>query len=174
MEVLTRIIVTLSLTILPFMMTHCTVLEKRRPEPQGTSPVIANSFASREASHGDAWWIYLEANDPDGDMDKIVCFIQQPGSGHSHGSVYVIEADRARLFGYLGCWISRPRSGVSEWTELTLTVFIRDKGGNVSNKVIFPVGISGGAKQQSPPPPFNAGGLKGLGWIGVGLFHPTE
>jgi len=105
-------------------------------------------------------------------MLKIVVFIQQPGSGHSSRSVLISKGDGARLFGTLGCYISRPRSGVSEWTELTLTIFIRDRGGNVSNRVVFPVAISRGVKQESPPSPFNTGGLKILGGIGIRLFFP--
>ena len=158
----------------PFVMTCCTRLAERETKPTGSPPVITNSFASKEVAHGDVWGIYLEAHDPDRDMQKIVCFIQQPGSGHSSASVSISKGDEPSLFGTLGCYISRPRSGVSEWTGLTLTIFIRDRGGNVSNKVVFPVAISPRARQEKPPPPFDSGVLRILGRIGVRLFYPTE
>jgi hypothetical protein len=140
----------------------------------GSPPVITNSFASGEASHGHAWRIYLEANDLDGDMEKVVCFIDQPGSGHSSRTAEIGRGYEARFTGYLDCYISRPPSGVSELTELTLTIFIRDRRGNPSNRVVLRTAVSGKAVHTSPPAPFDAGGLKRLGGIAVRLFYPTE
>jgi hypothetical protein len=159
---------------LPFVMTCCTSLAERETKPTGSPPVITNSFASKEVAHGDVWRINLEAHDPDRDMQKIVCFIQQLGSGHSAASVSISKGDEASLFGTLGCYISHPQSGVSEWTGLTLTIFIRDRGGNVSNKVVFPVEISSRARQEKPPPPFDSVVSGRLGRISVRLFYPTE
>ncbi len=172
MKTLVKVVLIFAFMTLPLSLAYSKSLGERRIEPGGSPPVITNSFASQKASHGDVWRIYLEAHDPDADMQKIVAFIQQPGSGHSSRSVLVSKGDRARLFGTLACYISRPRSAISEWAELTLTIFVRDRGGNVSNSVVFPVAISRGVKQESPPPPFNTGGLKILGGIGIRLFFP--
>jgi len=59
-----------------------------------------------------------------------------------------------------------------EWTQLNLTVYVLDKGGNISNKVVFPLVLSRGAKQGPSPPPFDVGGLEKLGTITVELINP--
>lgn len=164
----------LTIIFLPFVMGSCTSLVEREAKPGGSPPVITNSFASREVAQTQFWRIYLEAQDPDRDMQKIVCFIQQPGSGPSSRSLSIRKGEEASLFGILACYFSPPRSGVSEWTELTLTIFIRDRGGNVSNKVTFPVAISPRAGQEAPPAPFDTGTMRILWGIGVSLFSPTE
>jgi hypothetical protein len=169
-----KVALILTILSLPFVIGSCTSMAERKAEGEGSPPVITNSFASREVGQGDVWRIYLEASDPDWDMQKIVCFIQQPGSGHSSRVVPISKGDEASLSGILGCYFSRPRSGVSEWTELTLTIFIRDRSGNASNRVVFTVGLSPRARQERPPPPFDTAVMRILGGIGVRLFFPTE
>ena len=63
---------------------------------------------------------------------------------------------------------------LAEWTELTLTLYIRDKRGNTSDKVVFPLALTRGVKQEPPPPPFDRAGLKSLGTFWVKLFSPVE
>lgn len=169
-----KTILILTIICLPFMIWSCTGLVEMGAKPEGSPPVITNSFASKEIAQTQFWKVYLEAQDPDGDMQKIVCFIQQPGTGHSSRSLSIRKGDEASLLGVLACYFSPPRSGVSEWTELTLTIFIRDRGGNASNKVTFPVAIFPGARQEAPPAPFDAGAMRILWGIGVNLFFPTE
>jgi hypothetical protein len=143
-------------------------------KPGGSPPVIIHWHASEELHHGDIWNIYLEARDPDGDMREFVCIFDQLGYG-SYPSVYVVIKKRHRkeLKGYLR-FFSTAGHGLSlpEWTQLSLTVFIRDKGGNTSNKVVFPLVLSRGSKQEPPPPPFDRGQLDKLGTIMVELFDP--
>jgi hypothetical protein len=144
--------------------------------PGGSPPVITQWFAADELHHGDIWKIYVEANDPDGDMRRFVCIFDQAGYGR-YSSVYVRirERNREKLLGYL-TFFSSAGSGLSlpEWTQLSLTVFIRDKGGNASNKVVFPLVLSHGAKQGPPPAPFDSGGLEKLGSIPVELVNPED
>jgi hypothetical protein len=54
-------------------------LEERWTEPGGSPPLITDSFASTEVSQDDILKIYLEANDPDGDMRKFVYTIGEAG-----------------------------------------------------------------------------------------------
>jgi hypothetical protein len=145
-------------------------------KPGGSPPVITHWFASKELSHGDIWKIYVEAHDPDGDMRQFVCAFTQIAHG-PYSSEYVIikKRHRERMKGYLrfpsyvgaGRWLP-------EWTELSLTIYIRDKGGNTSNKVVFPLVLSRGAKQGTPPPPFDIGELDKLGTIPVELIDPER
>jgi hypothetical protein len=143
-------------------------------KPGGSPPVITHSFASEELSHGDIWKIYLEAHDPDGDMRQFVCAFTQVGYG-PYSSEYVIikKRHRERMKGYL-VFPSYVGDRLSEWTQLSLIIYIRDKGGNTSNKVVFPLVLSRGAKQGTPPPPFDIGDLDKLGTIPVELIDPQR
>ena len=143
-------------------------------EPGGSPPVITHWFASEELSQGDIWKIYVEANDPDGDMRQFVCVFNQVGYGpYSADYVVIKKRHREKMKGYLN-FFSSGGAGIRmpEWTQLRLTVYILDKGGNVSNKVLFPLVLSRGAKQGLPPPPFDVGGLDKLGTIMVELVNP--
>jgi hypothetical protein len=51
-------------------------------KPGGSPPVITHWYASEKLHHGDIWKIYLEANDPDGDMVHFVCIFDQLGFGY--------------------------------------------------------------------------------------------
>ena len=143
-------------------------------EPGGSPSVITQWFAAKEVPHGDNWKIYLEANDPDGDMRRFVCALHQMGYG-DYPSQYVVikKRHRGKLKGYLN-FISSGGAGLwlPEWTELTLTVYIQDKGGNTSNKVVFPLVLSRLTKQESPPSPFDTGGLDKLGTVMFDLVNP--
>lgn len=145
-------------------------------KPGGSAPVITGSFASEKLSHGDIWRIYLQAKDPDGDMLRFVCVFDQAGYGpYSSAYVPIKKRNRTELMGYLyfhssaGAGLRMP-----EWTQLRLNVYIRDKGGNNSNEVAFPLLLSRGARQESPPAPFDSGPLERLGAIPVRLVNPQE
>ncbi len=145
-------------------------------KPGGSPPVITHSYASEELHHGDIWKIYLEAKDPDGDMVHFVCVFDQPGFGmYTPGYVVLKKQHREELRGYLR-WFSTGGHGLSlpEWTRANVTIFIRDKGGNKSNKVTFPLLLSRGARQGPPPLPFDNGPLDNLGTIMVELLDPDR
>ncbi len=58
------------------------------------------------------------------------------------------------------------------FTNLVLTVQIRDKAGNVSEPVSFPLQLQANARQQSPPP----GGVfqeKNLGPVAIRIEPPA-
>jgi hypothetical protein len=166
----------LAFMVIPLRMGHSDTLGERRPKPQGSPPVITRSFASEKLSHNDKLKIYLEANDPDGDMRKIVAVVSRGRRGSRPNYVSIKKGDRAKLFAYLDCMIW---SGIgdlrNEWGRLTLTLFILDKGGNTSNRVVFPLALSRRFKQGPPPPPFDAGKLKKLGtiWVDLALRYPS-
>ena len=139
----------------------------------GKPPVITHSFASEQLHHGDTWRIYVAAEDPDGDMRRFVGVLEQVGYGTYPSSYASIKKkNRQELRGYL---VFRSTSGtglrVSEWTQLKLTLSIRDRGGNTSNRVVFPLVLSRGAKQPPPPPPFDSSGLDRLGVLWFELRH---
>jgi hypothetical protein len=141
-------------------------------KPGGSPPVITHWYASEKLHQGDIWKIYVEAKDPDGDMRQFVCVFDQLGYGyHTPDLVIIKKRHRGEMRGYLRFFsdLSLP-----EWTQVTVTIFIRDKGANKSNKVVLPLEFSLGSKQEPPPPPFDAGPLDDLGWITVDLLDPDR
>ncbi len=145
-------------------------------KPAGSPPVITHWFASEELHHGDTWRIYVAASDPDGDMGQFVGILDQVGFGtYSSRYARIKERNREELRGYLVFYSSAGMGlRLSEWTRLKLTLFIRDKGGNTSNKVVFPLALSRGAKQEPPPAPFDRGLLVKLGVMWFDLIEPSQ
>lgn len=174
MKTLTKIVLILALMAFPLRMAYPESLAEWLIKPGGSPPVITHSFAVEKLSHGDTWKIYLEAEDPDGDMRTIKYSIRKGGYGHGFKSFVIKKGNRGGLLGYLDGFFSSPATAVAEWTELTLTLYIRDKRGNTSDKVVFPLALTRGVKQDPPPPPFDKGGLKGLGVFWVKLYAPVE
>jgi hypothetical protein len=120
-------------------------------------PVITASFASKHASGGENWRVYVNASDPDGDLDQIFCSVDfQAGVDHPYPiSITKIKPDQGNnLSGYLHLGtpeLDRPMN-------ITLTLQIRDKAGHFSAPVSFEVNISDASRkkekvgQESPPP----------------------
>ncbi len=143
---------------------------------KGNPPVITNSFAVERGNYGYIWRIYLEAEDPDGDMSRIAAEVDQTGYGRYPVDWTILKSPyRGKFSGYLQ-WntFSNRTSYLREWTNITLKVSILDKAGNESNVVVFPFEfVSGAHREAKPPAPFNQEGLPRLGYIHIDLFEPT-
>ena len=46
------------------------------------APTITHFFAADKEPYGCIWQIYIEAEDPDGDMDRISVEVNRVGYGH--------------------------------------------------------------------------------------------
>ncbi len=117
-------------------------------KPDSKAPMITHSFAVEKGYYGYIWKIYIEAEDPDGDMYKIASVVEQPGYGHYPTDWIIIKPQyRNRLTGYIQ-WntFSSKSSYLREWTRITLRVSIIDKAGNESNEVIFPFTFETGVR----------------------------
>ena len=142
------------------------------------APIITNAFAPDKGQYGYIWKIYIEAEDPDGDMEKIAVVVEQAGYGY-YPTDWIILRPRYRehLIGYLQ-WntFSSKASYLPEWTRITVRVSIFDKAGNESNEVIFPFTFEPGVKNQYAyqlPAPFEKRNLSRLGHIMVDLYYGT-
>jgi TolB-like protein len=148
----------------------------RQDKPNG--PYIVKSFTVKKIKYGDILKIYLEAEDPDGEMVRIGTEVDQTGYGRYPISwVSIKPADRKRFKGYLQ-WntFSSKASILSDGTSLTLSVFVSDKAGNKSKPVVFPITFESGVKSASSfplPPPFDQKDAKRLGYIDVELMDLT-
>jgi hypothetical protein len=147
-------------------------------KPNSKAPIIAHSFAIEKGYYGYVWKIYIEAEDPDGDMFKIASAVDHLGYGHYPTDWIMLKPQYARhLKGYLQ-WntFSSRSSYLREWNQITLKVSIIDKAGNESNVVLFPFTFESGVKgpyKYTLPSPFDQGDLPRLGFIAIDLIEPT-
>ena len=113
-------------------------------------PVITRSFASEKIRLGDIWKVYLNASDPDGEMQAIVCTLEQPGVGvHPVGLTRVPANARQELSGYV--YLSTAGAQGLSNTGLRLKIQIRDKSGNYSAPVSFSLTFDPRSRAESPP-----------------------
>ncbi|MDP2970905.1 MAG: hypothetical protein Q8P64_17100 [Deltaproteobacteria bacterium] len=166
------------LTLLALVVLIVPSLVWSEAKPNGSSPVITNSFAVEKGYYGYIWKIYIEAEDPDGDMSRIAVQVDQLGYGYYPADWTIIKApNRKHLKGYLQ-WntFSNRTSYLREWTNITLRLSVFDKAGNESKEVVFPFEFVSGAKgqyQYKLPTPFDSGDIQRLGYIHIDLFEPT-
>ncbi len=141
------------------------------------APIITHAFAVDKGRYGSIWKIYIEAEDPDGDMDKIAVTVDQTGYGHYPTEwIFLKPPFREHLLGYLQ-WntFSSKASNLPEWTQVTVKVSIFDKAGNESNQVVFPFTFESGLEDQKYqlPAPFDKGNIPRLGNIMIDLHFVT-
>jgi hypothetical protein len=138
-------------------------------------PIITHSFAVEKGYYGYVWKIYIEAEDPDGDMVKIVSTVDQPGWGHYFPDTILIKPqNRNHLKGYIQ-WntFSSKTHYLREFTIITLKVSVFDKAGNESNVVVFPFEfVSRSVPKYELPSPFNKDDMR-LGYVHIDLYEPS-
>jgi hypothetical protein len=141
-----KLVAIMSSLLRRFLSFHST----SQARPSGSPPVITFSYAQGKIRPGDIWRIYISASDPDGDMSKIFCVIEQPGVGRYKPEVIWLKKEMGRKFsGYLHLSTTSFRDlwGVT----LTLTLTIEDRQGNECQPVLFPLEFNG--EQLKPLPP---------------------
>jgi len=150
-----------------------------QPKPGTHAPIITNAFAVDKGYYGNIWRIYIEAEDPDGDMLRIAAVVDQVGYGHYPTDwIYLKPPYQKHFKGYLQ-WntFSSKASYLREWTQISLKISVIDKAGNESNLVVFPFSFETGVKgqyQSKPPAPFDQGDLPRVGYVHIDLFEPTQ
>ena len=137
-------------------------------------PVITHTFAADKGPYGFIWKIYIEAEDPNGGMDKIAAIVNQTGYGYYPTDwIFLKPQYRKHFIGYLQ-WntFSSKGSYLPERTQIALRVSIFDQAGNESNEVLFPFTFESGIKNQYThqlPAPFDKGDIPRLGYIMIDL-----
>lgn len=151
-------------------------MRKRISQTEIKAPVITHAFAVDKGHYGSIWKIYIEAEDPDGDMDKIAVVVNQLGYGSYPTDWITLKPQyREHFIGYLQ-WntFSSKASQLPEWTRITVRVSVFDKAGNESNEAVFPFTFESGVKNRAEdqlPAPFDWGNLPRLGHIMVDLYY---
>jgi hypothetical protein len=149
----------------------------RAPSTSGTQPpVITRSYASTQGAYGQTWKIYIEAEDPDGDMFTITSELQQEGVRYqkSVDTIFVKKRDQKYMKGFLALdtfFLREP--GLSVSSRLALRVSITDKAGNESKTAVFHFEYTGKTfEPTSLPAPFDQGDIPKLGNIVIEGTHP--
>ena len=149
-----------------------------QPRPGTKAPIITNAFAVDKGYYGYIWKIYIEAEDPDGEMLRVALAVDQPGYGrYPTDWIYLRPEYQKHFKGYIQ-WntFSSKAPYLTEWRQITLTVSVFDKAGNESNEAVFPFTFQSGAKnpyQYELPGPFNEGSIPKLGNIFIDLYEPS-
>ena len=123
--------------VLLFLVAGCTTCKGARTGEGGDEPpIILDSYAAESVRPGATWRVYLEAQDPDGDIHSIITQLVQPGIGYYPPDfTYIKEADREGFAGYLILRTPQDYDLLQEYVEATLT--IQDCEGNKSEPVNF-------------------------------------
>jgi hypothetical protein len=138
-------------------------------------PIITQAFATETLPYGNIWKIYIKAEDPDGDMLRIVSLVDQVGYGRYPAQWIYLKAQYGKqLRGYLqGNFYSKTTVPLNDGTQITLKVSVFDRAGNESNEVVFRLTfLSGGGGLPRPPAPFEQGDNPRLGHISFDLRNP--
>ena len=146
-------------------------------EANSKGPIITHSFAVKTGKYAYIWKIYLEAEDPTGDMSRIVPTVHQPGWGQFFADTIPIKPqNRHHLKGHIQLKaFSSATPTLDVRTQVTVKISIIDKAGNESNAVVFPFTFEPGMKDEYKhklPPPFDQGDLPMLGYININIFSP--
>ena len=147
-----------------------------QPKPEKRGPIITHAFAVEKGKYGFIWKIYLEGQDPDGQMLRIASVVDEPGVGrYPTDWIYLKPQYRSHFKGYLQWNTFSSKAGyMPEWTQITLRVSVLDKAGNESNEVVFPFTfeITPDQYKYKVPPPFDQGDVVKLGNIMIDLYRP--
>jgi len=148
-----------------------------QPKPETTGATIINAFAVDKGYYGYVWKIYLEAEDPNGQMLRIACSVDQPGYGHYPADwVYLKPEFQKHFKGYIQWNTSSSNTAtLCEGTQIMLRVSILDKAGHESKEVFFPFTFLSEARDKpNLPAPFEQGANPRLGYLHIDLFNPES
>ncbi len=135
---------------------------------------ISHFFATDKGPYGCIWRIYIEAEDPDGDMDRICIEVDQVNYSHYPTEWIKIKPQhRKHLKGFLQ-WntFSSKASSLPEGTQISAKISIFNRAGDKSNEIIIPFTFgSGVTKRYQLPAPFNQGDIPRIGYLMVDLCN---
>jgi hypothetical protein len=146
------------------------------PEKEKHAPVITNVYVTDQARFGDVLKIYIEAEDPQGDMMRIATQASQNGfGGYATDFIFLKSQYRKQFKGYLRFNTHSARASfLPEWTQLKLTISVIDRAGNESKEVVLPVELISSRAPSGPlPDAFNDKDLPKIGTVMIDLLNPV-
>jgi hypothetical protein len=126
----------LAIFVLPVLFTACALGPSpdraAAPPPGPNPPLFTDSFALSSIWDGETWAIFVEGNDPDGDMKHIWVVVSQYGGNMWSDHFVLLRGENRRQFsGYLALYTPRLRQG---WERVRVDMKIRDEAGHYSNE----------------------------------------
>lgn len=127
------------------------------PVGERHTPVIQSIAVQNEIGIGNLWKIYIQAKDPEGDIDKIYVYFAQPGGSYPNFPL-VLRKPVSELKGAVLVWTvlagTQTQSGP---IYASAEVRVEDRAGNISEPKVFDFTLSpfGPKDQFNPPPPFD-------------------
>jgi hypothetical protein len=148
----------------------------KKETPNLNVPVIKAACAIDQGLYGTTILkIYLDAEDPNGDMAKIATTVDQVAYGHYPTDFIFLKPEHGKYFkGYIewNTW-SMNASSMPDGNYVTVRVAVIDKAGNASNEFVFRFTFQTGVlPAPNPPEPFDQGNLSMLGHVFINLFNP--
>jgi hypothetical protein len=142
--------------------------------PSGPPPMITNFYCADQGPYGDTLKIYVAADDPAGDMERIAVVINQVGYGpYFTDWIYLKPQFQKKFVGYLMWDTGTGARVLPPWTKITINVTVYDRAGNQSNAVILPHTFTIGGPTNLPMPSiFSHGNVPRLGYVDVNLVNP--
>lgn len=121
------------------------------PQPMGGppgAPVIEDSFAVSSMPKGALWNVYLQASDPAGDMSHLWVVVRQLGKKEVTETIRLTGPNQRAFSGFVTVY---PRGAVfSQWENLDITVRIRDRAGNLSERAEHQVQMGWQTREMLP------------------------
>jgi hypothetical protein len=135
---------------------------------EGQAPIKMDGYAAKVIRPGDTWMIFLQAEDPKGDMTSIAAVLWQAGVGYYPTEVTMLKPEESKeISGYL--YMRTPAEFELNWDEFELTLIIRDSKGNRSQGVTFPLTFDMAAPKQEVPEKWQEASKHSLEAIGFDL-----
>jgi hypothetical protein len=118
----------------------------------GTPPVIEAYYAPQSFAAGDTVKIFLRAKDPDRDMLYIACLPSETGYGPlDETEIPLTGNNRTEFAGYVSMLIPIFDPFEAAGINLSITILIRDQGGNASQPIQLSLTVSGSSGGAIPP-----------------------
>ena len=142
----------MTLTLLFILFLGGLTLESAIGQEKKEPPRVKESFAAKEINPSETWKVYFNVADLDGDMLSVYAIIDQPGVGqYPLGITRLKRENQKEISGYVYLTTFGVNSALLNFTHLTLTIWVRDRSGNFSEPVSFPLSINTRYTQESPP-----------------------
>jgi len=122
---------------------------------EGQAPIVIDGYAAKVIRPGDTWMIFLRAEDPKGEMKSIAAVLWEAGVGYYPTEVTMLKPENSKeISGYL--YMRTPAAFNLNWDEFELTLIIRDRNGNRSQGLRFPLTFDMAAPKQEIPEKWQA------------------
>jgi hypothetical protein len=112
--------------------------------------IVNFAYAPEKIRQGDIWKIYLSVTDPDGNMHRVSCRIQQQGGRdfYNRSVIYLKKGMEKQFTGYFALSTQTPK----DLDDFVLELSILDRGGNERKTFRFPLEFDGGEPVKPLPP----------------------